>query len=154
MINAQEQYSIWPTYHLVPNGWTAVGVKDNKEHCLSDISVKFGPICVRKVYAASDNRPRKLNPFNFSNTCTFRLSWAEEADLCNQISCLGNKMSVDDEQILDSVTLWNPLSYFLNSALWLFQQLQPMSLAYNLGGLLWFEGEDVTVEKTSKLTKK
>ncbi|MBY7731497.1 amino acid adenylation domain-containing protein [Vibrio splendidus] len=55
-------------------------------------------------------------------------------------------MSVDDEQILDSVTPWNPLSYS-QQRLWLFQQLQPMSLAYNLGGLLWFEGEDVTVEK-------
>ena len=55
-------------------------------------------------------------------------------------------MSVDDEQILDSVTAWNPLSYS-QQRLWLFQQLQPMSLAYNLGGLLWFEGNGVTVEK-------
>ncbi|MFA0411377.1 condensation domain-containing protein, partial [Vibrio splendidus] len=55
-------------------------------------------------------------------------------------------MSVDDEQILDSVTPWNPLSYS-QQRLWLFQQLQPMSLAYNLGGLLWFEGKDITAEK-------
>ncbi|MCF7505109.1 non-ribosomal peptide synthetase [Vibrio sp. L3-7] len=55
-------------------------------------------------------------------------------------------MSVDDEQILDSVSPWSPLSYS-QQRLWLFQQLQPMSLAYNLGGLLWFEGKDITVEK-------
>ncbi|MEZ9583730.1 condensation domain-containing protein, partial [Vibrio cyclitrophicus] len=55
-------------------------------------------------------------------------------------------MSVDDEQILDSVSPWSPLSYS-QQRLWLFQQLQPMSLAYNLGGLLWFEGEEVTLDK-------
>ncbi|MDH5880610.1 amino acid adenylation domain-containing protein [Vibrio sp. S/42/10] len=55
-------------------------------------------------------------------------------------------MSVDDEQILDSVSPWSPLSYS-QQRLWLFQQLQPMSLAYNLGGLLWFEGEEITLDK-------
>ncbi|WP_394251542.1 amino acid adenylation domain-containing protein [Vibrio profundi] len=53
-------------------------------------------------------------------------------------------MSVDEHQSLDSVTAWNPLS-FSQQRLWLFQQLQPSSLAYNVGGVLWFEGEGITL---------
>ncbi|MBW3694979.1 amino acid adenylation domain-containing protein [Vibrio sp. T187] len=55
-------------------------------------------------------------------------------------------MSVDDHQIQDSKNQWNPLSYS-QQRLWLFQQLQPHSLAYNVGGVLWFEGEGVSAEK-------
>ncbi|CAM2869549.1 MbtH family protein [Vibrio neptunius] len=38
VINPQEQYSIWPTYHPIPNGWKAVGVTGNKETCLAHIN--------------------------------------------------------------------------------------------------------------------
>ncbi|MCG9579256.1 MbtH family NRPS accessory protein [Vibrio tubiashii] len=38
VINSQEQYSIWPTYHPIPNGWKKVGVTGNKEICLAHIN--------------------------------------------------------------------------------------------------------------------
>ncbi|NRB66528.1 MAG: MbtH family NRPS accessory protein [Vibrio sp.] len=38
VINLQEQYSIWPTYHPIPNGWKEVGVTGNKEICLAHIN--------------------------------------------------------------------------------------------------------------------
>ncbi|KZX67787.1 antibiotic synthesis protein MbtH [Vibrio sp. HI00D65] len=58
VINAQEQYSIWPTYHSVPNGWTEVGVKGNKEHCLEHIRevwTDMRPKSLRDAIAALEN---------------------------------------------------------------------------------------------------
>lgn len=49
VINHQEQYSIWPTYHPVPQGWKEVGVIGDKETCLQHI---------RKVWL--DMRPKSL----------------------------------------------------------------------------------------------
>ncbi|WP_339387062.1 MbtH family protein [Vibrio caribbeanicus] len=49
VINQQEQYSIWPTYHAIPNGWSAIGVTGNKEVCLAHI---------KKVW--TDMRPKSL----------------------------------------------------------------------------------------------
>ena len=49
VINDQEQYSIWPTYHSVPAGWKEVGVIGNKEHCLAHIKTEW-----------TDMRPKSL----------------------------------------------------------------------------------------------
>ncbi|MDN3609926.1 MbtH family protein [Vibrio ostreicida] len=49
VINTQQQYSIWPTYHSVPNGWSEVGVKGDKQTCLDHIN---------KVWV--DMRPKSL----------------------------------------------------------------------------------------------
>ncbi len=35
--NHEEQYSIWPTYKPMPNGWRAVGEAKNKDACLEYI---------------------------------------------------------------------------------------------------------------------
>jgi MbtH protein len=37
VINHEEQYSIWPDYLDVPNGWREVGVTGKKQHCLDYI---------------------------------------------------------------------------------------------------------------------
>ena len=37
VINAEEQYSIWPDYKAIPEGWTAVGVSGDKPTCLAHI---------------------------------------------------------------------------------------------------------------------
>ena len=34
VINLEEQYSIWPSYKLLPNGWKEVGFQGNKDECL------------------------------------------------------------------------------------------------------------------------
>lgn len=49
VINEQEQYSIWPTYHAVPAGWKEVGVVGNKEQCLAHIKTTW-----------TDMRPKSL----------------------------------------------------------------------------------------------
>ncbi|ONF42765.1 MbtH family protein [Marinobacter lutaoensis] len=37
VINDEEQYSIWPDYKAIPEGWKAVGVKGDKATCLAHI---------------------------------------------------------------------------------------------------------------------
>ncbi|MET0343714.1 MAG: MbtH family NRPS accessory protein [Polyangiales bacterium] len=37
VMNHEEQYSIWPTYKDVPNGWSAVGPSGKKAECLEYI---------------------------------------------------------------------------------------------------------------------
>jgi len=38
VVNDEEQYSIWPIFKIVPEGWKEVGFKGKKEDCLSHIS--------------------------------------------------------------------------------------------------------------------
>ncbi|MBX8513412.1 MbtH family NRPS accessory protein [Pseudomonas cichorii] len=37
VVNAEEQYSIWPDYRSVPEGWRTLDVQGSKEECLSYI---------------------------------------------------------------------------------------------------------------------
>lgn len=37
VINNEEQYSIWPDYKAIPEGWKAVGVSGDKATCLAHI---------------------------------------------------------------------------------------------------------------------
>jgi MbtH protein len=37
VVNHEEQYSIWPDYLDIPNGWREVGVSGPKPHCLQHI---------------------------------------------------------------------------------------------------------------------
>jgi len=49
--NHEEQYSIWPSYRQIPQGWKAVGVAKDKADCLSFIEeewVDMKPLSLRK----------------------------------------------------------------------------------------------------------
>ncbi|WP_079978231.1 MbtH family protein [Parachlamydia acanthamoebae] len=51
VMNSEEQYSIWPTYKEVPQGWNNVGKQGTKQECLDFISntwVDMRPLSVRK----------------------------------------------------------------------------------------------------------
>lgn len=37
VVNHEEQYSIWPTYRELPNGWKKVGRQGTKADCLAYI---------------------------------------------------------------------------------------------------------------------
>ena len=37
VVNHEEQYSIWPDYLDLPNGWRAVGTTGKKQECLAYI---------------------------------------------------------------------------------------------------------------------
>jgi MbtH protein len=49
VINDEEQYSIWPTYKPVPEGWREVGIAGLKPYCLDYIERTW-----------TDMRPRSL----------------------------------------------------------------------------------------------
>lgn len=41
VVNDEEQYSLWPTYHPIPAGWHAVGEEASREECLRRIEVEW-----------------------------------------------------------------------------------------------------------------
>ena len=52
VVNHEEQYSIWPDYREIPNGWTAVGVSGKKKECLAYIEqvwTDMRPLSLRKA---------------------------------------------------------------------------------------------------------
>ncbi|MDG5498196.1 MbtH family NRPS accessory protein [Marinobacter sp. BGYM27] len=56
VINPEEQYSIWPDYKALPDGWKAVGVKGNKQTCLSHIEevwTDMRPLSLRQHLAGA-----------------------------------------------------------------------------------------------------
>lgn len=51
VMNHEEQYSIWPDYKTIPNGWKAVGKSGNKQQCLNyikDVWTDMRPLSLRK----------------------------------------------------------------------------------------------------------
>jgi MbtH protein len=51
VVNHEEQYSIWPDYLDMPNGWREVGVSGGKQHCLDYINgvwTDMRPLSLRK----------------------------------------------------------------------------------------------------------
>ncbi|MGP4846122.1 MbtH family protein [Marinobacter sp. 1Y8] len=56
VINPEEQYSIWPDYKALPDGWKAVGVKGDKQTCLSHIEevwTDMRPLSLRQHLAGA-----------------------------------------------------------------------------------------------------
>ncbi len=49
VINNEDQYSIWPSYKDIPNGWKEAGKAGNKEECLNWIKETW-----------TDMRPKSL----------------------------------------------------------------------------------------------
>jgi MbtH protein len=49
VMNEQDQYSIWPSYKPLPNGWSTVGQQGLKAECLAYIEAHW-----------TDMRPRSL----------------------------------------------------------------------------------------------
>jgi len=51
VMNHEEQYSIWPEYKPIPNGWRAVGKSGKKKECLEHIDqvwTDMRPLSLRK----------------------------------------------------------------------------------------------------------
>jgi MbtH protein len=54
VINHEEQYSLWPDYKAIPDGWKSVGVEGNKQTCLDYIEATWTdmrPLSLRKAMA-------------------------------------------------------------------------------------------------------
>ncbi|KAF0811650.1 Enterobactin biosynthesis protein YbdZ [Andreprevotia sp. IGB-42] len=59
VINAEEQYSIWPENQAMPAGWLAQGDPDSKTACLAFIKTAWTdmrPLGLRKQMAADPLR--------------------------------------------------------------------------------------------------
>jgi MbtH protein len=42
VVNHEQQYSIWPDFKAIPDGWQAVGKAGSKETCLAYIKETWG----------------------------------------------------------------------------------------------------------------
>lgn len=49
LVNHEGQYSLWPTFRQIPEGWTAVGPRGNKKDCLDWVEANW-----------TDMRPKSL----------------------------------------------------------------------------------------------
>jgi MbtH protein len=57
VVNHEEQYSIWPKYKEIPNGWRAVGKIGLKPECLTYINevwTDMRPLSLRKQMAEAE----------------------------------------------------------------------------------------------------
>jgi len=55
VVNAEQQYSIWPDYKQTPEGWREVGEVGNKQTCLAYIErvwTDLRPASLRKYMAS------------------------------------------------------------------------------------------------------
>lgn len=55
VVNHEEQYSIWPDFKPIPNGWRAVGKSGPKAECLAyikEVWTDMRPLSLRKQMAA------------------------------------------------------------------------------------------------------
>jgi MbtH protein len=64
VVNHEEQYSIWPNYKELPNGWRAVGKTGLKPECLTYINevwTDMRPLSLRKQMAEADASRKKVS---------------------------------------------------------------------------------------------
>lgn len=55
VVNHEEQYSIWPDYKPLPEGWRAAGKQGSKEECLAYIEsvwTDMRPLSLRQALQA------------------------------------------------------------------------------------------------------
>lgn len=60
VVNEEAQYSIWPRYEEVPEGWYEVGVEGSKETCLDyieEVWTDIRPLSVRKAQGEDVDPP-------------------------------------------------------------------------------------------------
>ena len=54
VINDEAQYSIWPEYRPVPQGWRPVGVRGDRRQCLDYIEANWTDMRPASLRAAMD----------------------------------------------------------------------------------------------------
>ncbi|MFB4390694.1 MULTISPECIES: MbtH family protein [unclassified Pseudomonas] len=56
VVNAEQQYSIWPGYKALPQGWQSVGQERSKQECLDYIEsvwTDMRPLSLRQAMQAN-----------------------------------------------------------------------------------------------------
>lgn len=62
VLNHEEQYSIWPNYKDIPNGWRADGKSGTKQECLEYIGkvwTDMRPLSLRRQMDENANADKK-----------------------------------------------------------------------------------------------
>jgi MbtH protein len=57
LVNHEEQYSLWPTFKEIPNGWRQVGPVGSKQECLDYVEqvwTDMRPLSVRRQIAEAE----------------------------------------------------------------------------------------------------
>jgi len=57
LVNHEEQYSLWPTFKVIPNGWHQVGPIGSKQDCLAYVESAWSdmrPLSVRQRLSGSE----------------------------------------------------------------------------------------------------
>lgn len=65
VVNIEEQYSIWPDYKPLPNGWTEAGKAGSKADCLAHIRevwTDMRPLSLRRQMEEDARRPAEPPP--------------------------------------------------------------------------------------------
>jgi MbtH protein len=65
VMNHEEQYSIWPTYRVIPNGWRPVGKTGKKKECLDyidEVWTDMRPLSLRLHMDAARDRGAEQDP--------------------------------------------------------------------------------------------
>ena len=57
VVNHEEQYSIWPTYKPLPEGWRAVGKQGSKDECLAHIEAVWTDMRPLSLRRAMESEP-------------------------------------------------------------------------------------------------
>jgi MbtH protein len=58
LVNHEGQYSIWPSFRALPEGWTAVGDKGDRAVCLDWIEQNWTDMRPRSLMAATSREQR------------------------------------------------------------------------------------------------
>lgn len=56
LVNHEQQYSIWPDYKAIPQGWSSVDKQGSKEECLAYIETHWTdmrPLSLRQAMQAN-----------------------------------------------------------------------------------------------------
>jgi MbtH protein len=61
VINHEEQYSIWPDYKDIPNGWHSVGKSGPKKECLDYIAEVWTDMRPLSLRRAMESQNRNVN---------------------------------------------------------------------------------------------
>lgn len=57
-VNDEGQYSLWPAFLPVPDGWTAVGPEGDRQSCLGWINTNWTDMRPRSLIAQMENATR------------------------------------------------------------------------------------------------
>lgn len=67
VVNHEEQYSIWPAWKDVPNGWSEVGKEGAKQDCLDyikEVWTDMRPLSLRQQVDQPDTADKKVTNLN------------------------------------------------------------------------------------------